>query len=70
MKIIVDFPREVGMIDRLISVAEAAEALSINPTTLWRWITQGKFPAVRVGRLWKVKQTDVEAYIEAHTTGK
>lgn len=56
-------------IEKLISVAEAAQTLGINPTTLWRWITQGEFPGVRVGRLWKVREVDVERYIEEHSHG-
>lgn len=54
-------------IDKLLSLVEAAEALGIKAKTVRKWITQGKFPGVRVGRLWKVKEVDVEEYVEAHT---
>jgi excisionase family DNA binding protein len=33
----------------LITVAEAARALKVSQSTIWRWIDQGRLPAYRVG---------------------
>ncbi len=48
-----------------LSTADAAKALGITPRTLYRFIDQGELAAYRFGRVIRVKQTDVDAFIEA-----
>ena len=38
------------MPDRLLTVAEAAALISLQPRTLYKWAYQGRIPAVRLGR--------------------
>lgn len=45
---------------RLLTVTEAAEALRLNRATVWRWAKDGKIPAVRVGRAWRISEAAVE----------
>lgn len=47
-----------------LSTADAAKALGITPRTLYRFIDQGELPAYRFGRVIRVKQADVDAFIE------
>ena len=37
----------------------------INKDTLQRWITDGKIPCHRVGRLWKFKISEIDAWIKS-----
>ncbi len=50
--------------DALLTTREAAEMLRVSPKTVWAWIRRGLLPAVRVGRLWRVRASDLEAFVE------
>lgn len=47
-----------------LSTADAAKALGITPRTLYRFIDQGDLAAYRFGRVIRIKQADVDAFIE------
>ena len=47
------------------TVSEAAAFLSVNPSTIWRWIKTGKLPAYRVGhKNIRIKKQDLAAVIQ------
>jgi excisionase family DNA binding protein len=48
----------------LLTVAKAAELLKVNPKTVYRLIEGGSLPAFKVGRRWRMRLGDVEAWIE------
>ena len=50
---------------RWLSTAESARRLGITPRTLYRFIDEGQLPAYRFGRVIRLKQSEVEAFIEA-----
>ena len=52
------------MSPRWVSVDDAAELLSVHPTTLRRMLRRGELPAIRVGKLWRI---DIDA-VTAPTT--
>lgn len=47
-----------------LSTPGAAERLGITPRTLYRFIDEGQLPAYKFGRVIRLKQSDVDAYIE------
>ena len=47
-----------------LSTAAAAERLGITPRTLYRFIDEGQLAAYKFGRVIRLKQDDVDAYIE------
>jgi|JI10StandDraft_1071094.scaffolds.fasta_scaffold1189514_1 excisionase family DNA binding protein len=47
--------------DRLYSLKEAAAQLSCSEVSVRRWIQQGRLPCVRVGRLVRIRQSDLDA---------
>ena len=47
-----------------LSTAEAAKFLGITPRTLYRFIDEGQIPGYRFGRVIRLKQDDVDAFIE------
>lgn len=47
-----------------LSTAEAAKALGVTPRTLYRFINEGQVPGYRFGRVIRLKQSDVDAFIE------
>lgn len=44
----------------LLTVTEAAEALSVHPATIRRMIARGEIKAKRVGRVWRVDPAELE----------
>lgn len=48
-----------------VSVEKVAKHLGIAKDTVYRWIESKSLPARRVGRLWKFKLSQVDAWIEA-----
>lgn len=50
---------------RWLSTSEAARRLGITARTLYRIIDEGQLPAYRFGRVIRVKEGDVEAFVEA-----
>jgi excisionase family DNA binding protein len=47
----------------LLTVPEAAELLRLKPSTIRAWICQRKIPFVKLGRLVRIRRSDVEALI-------
>lgn len=48
-----------------LSTAEAAKRLGVTPRTLYRFIDEGQLPAYRFGRVIRLKQSEVDAFIDA-----
>jgi excisionase family DNA binding protein len=49
--------------DRLLTTEEVLDRLQLNIRTVYRLIKAGKLPAVRVGRQWRFRSRDVEAWV-------
>ncbi|MEZ5374014.1 MAG: helix-turn-helix domain-containing protein [Microthrixaceae bacterium] len=47
-----------------LNTDQAAKRLGITARTLYRFIDEGQVPAYRFGRVIRLKQTDVDAFIE------
>jgi excisionase family DNA binding protein len=47
--------------DRIITADEAAELLRVNPQTVYQMIQRNELPCARVGRLVRVRESDVLA---------
>ena len=53
------------MIDEaFLTTDEVLEYLQVNRRTVYRLIKAGKIPAVRVGRQWRFRKTDIDAWLE------
>jgi excisionase family DNA binding protein len=44
----------------LMTIREVAEVLRVRPETLSRWAREGRLPAVKVGKEWRVRLADME----------
>jgi excisionase family DNA binding protein len=49
----------------VLTVAEVANYLRVSETTVWRWCSDGRLPAFRIGRGWRVQRGDLEQHIKA-----
>ena len=52
---------------RLLTMDEASEYLGISKLTLYGWVSARKLGFVKVGRLVKFKQQDLDKWIDQHT---
>ncbi|HMQ28162.1 MAG TPA: helix-turn-helix domain-containing protein [Acidimicrobiales bacterium] len=50
---------------RWLSTADAAKRIGITPRTLYRFIDNGELPAYRFGRVIRLKESEVDAFIES-----
>jgi excisionase family DNA binding protein len=57
---------ERGSLAPLLSVSEAAALLGTKTWTMRQWLSQRRIAFVKVGRLTKLRQEDVAAFIERH----
>jgi excisionase family DNA binding protein len=49
--------------EQLMTVKQAAEALSCSEAAIRKWIYQRRLPAVKVGRLTRLRVSDLEALL-------
>lgn len=49
---------------RWLGTSEAAERLGVVPRTLYRLIDEGQIPAYKMGRVIRVKEVDLEAFLQ------
>ena len=56
------------MDDAFLTTEEVLEYLQVNLRTVYRLIKAGKIPAVRVGRQWRFRKRDLDAWLEAQRT--
>jgi excisionase family DNA binding protein len=55
--------RSVNPMERLLSVKEAADKFSCSEAAIRKWIYQRRLPVVKIGRLTRLRQTDLEAVV-------
>lgn len=51
--------------DKLLTLEEAAAYLKVHPRSITRAIESGKLKALRAGHLWRFREKDLLAYLEA-----
>lgn len=51
------------MDDRWLSVSEIAEYLGVSKDTVYSWIANKDLPGHRIGRFWKFKRSEVDAWV-------
>src|SRR6186713_3013662 len=51
--------------DIFLTTEEVLEYLQVNLRTVYRLIKAGKIPAVRVGRQWRFRKRDIDAWLES-----
>ena len=47
----------------LLTVAEVAQVLRVSNMTVYRLIKAGELPALRVGKNYRIREPDLEAYL-------
>lgn len=55
--------------DGLLTTDEVLDFLKVHARTVYRLIKTGDLPAVRVGRQWRVRRSDLDAWLESQRPG-
>jgi len=51
-----------------VTVGEVAQSLRVSNMTVYRLISAGELPAVRVGKSYRIREEDVDAYLASRYT--
>ncbi|MCP4602761.1 MAG: helix-turn-helix domain-containing protein [Proteobacteria bacterium] len=54
----------------LLNVKEVADFLRINVSTVYSWAQNGELPAIKIGRSWRFRQSDLEIWLEENRQDK
>lgn len=46
--------------EEVLTIEQAAEMLRVHPDTIRRMITQGKLKASKVGRVYRIRKSEIE----------
>lgn len=49
--------------DRLLTVGEVAATMRVSNMTVYRLIKSGDLPALRVGKNYRIRESDVDVYL-------
>ena len=53
---------------RLLTVREVADDVRVSTMTVYRLIKSGALPAIRVGKHFRIRTSDLEEYLESKST--
>lgn len=54
--------------EKFYSCEEVAERYTVKVTTVWEWIRRGDLPAVRVGKQYRIRADDLDAFERKNCT--
>lgn len=55
--------------DEVLTVDEVAEYLRVHPITVQRWCRSGDLPAAKIGRAYRIRKSDLDAWWAKHSPG-
>jgi excisionase family DNA binding protein len=58
------------MEDRWLSVDEIAEHLGVSKDTVYTWLREKRLPGHKLGRFWKFKKEEVDAWVRGGAASK
>ena len=50
--------------EAMLTITEVARYLQVVPLTVYRAIDRGDLRAVKVGRVWRIRREDLQAYVD------
>ena len=56
--------------ERWVSLQEICEYLGVKRHTAMKWIETKEMPAMKIGKLWKFKISEIEAWVRSGKAGE
>lgn len=56
--------------EKLLTPKDAAEILSLSPVTIKKWLWQGKLKGIKVGSVWRIRESDLKAFLKTNNDGE
>ena len=56
------------MNEKLLTPEQVAKRLQVTERTVYGWLRRGTLPALKLGRLWRIRPEDLEAFLESART--
>ncbi len=53
--------------DEYLTPEEVAQTLKVSEKVVGDWLRAGEIPGTKVGRLWRIPKSDLEAWLESNT---
>lgn len=47
----------------LLGVEEVAQYLGVRPTTVYQWCREGRLPALKLGKAWRIRRAALDAFL-------
>lgn len=54
--------------EKFFTSEEVASRYSVKTTTVWEWIRRGELLAIRIGKLYRIRADDLEAFEQKRRT--
>jgi excisionase family DNA binding protein len=51
--------------EQWVSVEQIAQHLNVKPFTIYKWLERKDMPAHKVGRLWRFKPSEIDAWVRS-----
>ena len=55
--------------EALMDIKQVAAYLQINEATAYNWAQSGKLPGIKIGRVWRFRPGDIEAWLDQNMFG-
>jgi excisionase family DNA binding protein len=55
-------------IEKTFSCEDVAERYGVKKITVWDWIRKGKLNAIKTGKIYRIRATDLEEFENARNT--
>lgn len=49
--------------EKLLTPEDVAKSFAVKPETVREWLRTGKLKGVKVGRLWRIRESELEAFL-------
>ena len=51
---------EIAPLPRFLTPEEVADLLRVSRRTVYNWLRSGQLPALRIGKVWRIRREDIE----------
>lgn len=58
------------MIEQFLTTEQVANILQVHPFTILKFIKEGKLKGIKLGRVYRIKESEVHEFLENRSTGK